>query len=70
MKTNLHGMNYMLRFEIIIEGKEPMDPEEEDWGGNIFEFGFSVKSFEKEVEDYFLLFEDKCSTHLHSCAWS
>ena len=67
MKTNLHGINYMLWFEIGIEGKEPMDPEEEDWGGNI-EFGFSDKSFEKEVEDYFLLFEDQCSTHLHSCA--
>ena len=56
----------MMWFEVGIEGKDPMDQEEEDWGGTI-EFGFQDKKFCKEVEDYFLPFEDKC-TLLHSCA--
>ena len=62
VKTNLHGVKFMMWFEIGIEGKEPMDPEEEDWGG-IIEFGFDDKKFDKDVEDYFLLFEDECSAH-------
>ena len=53
-------------FEIGIEGKDPMDPDEEDWGGKI-EFGFHQKTFPTDMEDYFLLFEDKCS-QLHTCA--
>ena len=66
VKTNLYGVKYVLWFDIGIEGKDPMDQEEEDWGGTI-EFGFQDKKFCKEVEDYFLPFEDKC-TLLHSCA--
>ena len=53
-------------FEVGIEGKDPMDQEEEDWGG-IIEFGFNDKKFAHEMEDYFLPFEDKC-TLSHSCA--
>ena len=37
-KTYLHGVNYLLWFEVGIEDKDPMD--EEDWGGKV-EFGFS-----------------------------
>ena len=29
------------------------------------EFGFSDNTFPKEIEDYFLLFEDECSTLGH-----
>ena len=54
------GVNYLMWFEIGIEGKDPMDPKEEDWGGTI-EFGFSEKNFCKDIEDYFLLFEDEFS---------
>ena len=43
-----------------------MDQEEEDWGGRL-EFGFSDASFPKDVEDYFLMFEDEC-TQSHFCA--
>ena len=43
-----------------------MDQEEEDWGGKI-EFGFSDASVSKELEDYFLLFEDEC-IQSHTCA--
>ena len=32
-KTNLYGMNYL--FEFVIEGKDSMDPSEEDWDGKI-----------------------------------
>jgi hypothetical protein len=53
-------------FEVGIEGKDPMDQEEEDWGGRV-EFGFCGKNFAKELEDYFLLFEDKCDLS-HACA--
>ena len=53
-------------FEVGIEGKDPMDQEEEDWGGTI-QFGFMDKKFPQEVEDYFLPFEDNC-TMSHSCA--
>ena len=33
--TNLFGINYVMWFEVGIEGKDPMDQEEEDWGGTI-----------------------------------
>ena len=65
-KTNLYGMNYLLWFEFGIEGKDSMDPSEEDWGGKI-EFAFSDKKFDREFEDYFILFEDQCSLS-HNCA--
>ena len=65
-KTNLFGVKYLMWFEVGIEGKDPMDHDEEDWGGRI-EFGFHRKPFPTEMDDYFLLFEDKCS-QLHSCA--
>ena len=57
-KTYLHGVNYLLWFEVGIEDKDPMDPDEEDWGGKV-EFGFSDKHFEKNSEDYFILLEEK-----------
>ena len=65
-KTNLFGLNFVMWFEVGIEGKDPMDQDEEDWGGKI-EFGFSDKHFPQEIEDYFLPFEDQCSLS-HSCA--
>ena len=65
-KTNLFGVNYLMWFEVGIEGKDPMDQDEEEWGGKI-EFGFHQKPFPTDLEDYFLLFEDKCS-QLHTCA--
>ena len=66
MKTNMWGMKYVMWFDVGIEGKDPMDQEEEDWGGKV-EFGFDDKDFPKDVEDYFLLFEDKCELN-HACA--
>ena len=54
-------------FEIGIEGKDPMDQEEDDWGGTI-QFGFSDKTFDKDIEDYFAMFEDECSIQSHYCA--
>ena len=66
VKTYLHGVNYLLWFEVGIEDKDPMDPDEEDWGGKV-EFGFSEKHFDKDFEDYFILFEEKC-TISHNCA--
>jgi hypothetical protein len=64
--SNLFGVKYIMWFEIGIEGKDPMDKDEDDWGGRI-EFGFSENIFSNDVEDYFLLFEDQC-TQSHSCA--
>ena len=34
-KTNLFGVKYVMWFEVGIEGKDPMDQEEEDWGGRV-----------------------------------
>ena len=65
-KTNLYGMNYLLWFELGIEGKDSMDPSEDDWGGRI-EFAFSEKKFDRDFEEYFILFEDQC-TLSHNCA--
>ena len=65
--TNMFGVNYVMWFDLSIEGKSPMDPEEEDWGGKV-EFGFGDKNFPKDLEDYFLLMEDECTTQTHSCA--
>ena len=65
-KTNMFGLNFVMWFDVGIEGKDPMDQNEEDWGGKI-EFGFSDKNFPKEMEDYFMLFEDQC-TLSHYCA--
>ena len=64
--TNMFGVNFVMWFDISIEGKSAMDREEEDWGGKL-EFGFSDKSFPKEIEDYFLLMEDDYSTQSHNC---
>ena len=50
-KTNLFGLNFVMWFEVGIEGKDPMDQDEEDWGGKI-EFGFSDK---QEIDDYFFV---------------
>ena len=65
-KTNLFGVNFLVWFDIGIEGKDPMNQEEEDWGGKL-EFGYQGKRFPTDIEDYFLLFEDRCS-QLHTCA--
>jgi hypothetical protein len=54
-QTNLFGVNCLMWFEVGIEGKDPMDQEEEDWGGRL-EFGFHEKGFPTDMEDYFLLF--------------
>ena len=67
VKNNLFGENFMMWFEIGIEGKDPMDQEEDDWGGKI-EFGFKDKNFCKDIEDYFVLFEDECSLMTHTYA--
>ena len=67
MHTNMFGVKYIMWFNLSIEGKDPMDPAEEDWGGTV-EFGFGDKNFPKEFEDYFLLMEDECTTQSHSCA--
>ena len=64
--TNMFGVKYGMWFDVSIEGKSAMDREEEDWGGKL-EFGFSDNSFPKDIEDYFLLMEDECSTHSHNC---
>ena len=66
VKSNLFGVKYMMWFEIGIEGKDSMDQDEEDWGGKI-EFGFRNEKFPKDLEDYFILFEDEC-TQSHACA--
>ena len=50
-KTILFGVNYVMWFEVGIQGKDPMD-QEEDWGGTI-QFGFMDKKFPQKVEDYF-----------------
>ena len=31
--TNMFGVNYVMWFDLSIEGKDPLDPAEEDWGG-------------------------------------
>ena len=56
-------MNSVMWFEVGIEGKDPMDQEEEDWGGKL-EFGFTDKNFPQEMEAYFLLFDVHCLTHV------
>ena len=67
MHTNMFGINFVMWFDISIEGKSSMDPEENDWGGRV-EFGFDDKTFPKDFEDYFLMFEDECTTQSHACA--
>ena len=52
--TNLYGVNFIIWFDIGIEGKDSMDQEEEEWGGRV-EFGFKDSSFPKEIEEYFLV---------------
>ena len=44
VQTNLYGVKYVMWFEVGVEGKDPMDQKEEDWGGRV-EFGFSDKNF-------------------------
>ena len=57
---------FFMGFEVGIGGKDPMDQEEEDWGGKV-EFGFHENTSPTDLEDYFFLFEDKCSLS-HTCA--
>ena len=44
--TNKFGVIFLMWFDLSIERKSAMDPEEEDWGGRL-EFGFNEKSFPK-----------------------
>ena len=68
VKTNMFGVQFVMWFDVSIEGKDSMDPDEDDWGGRL-EFGYSKKGFPMEVQDYFIMFEDECSTLSHSsCA--
>jgi hypothetical protein len=53
-------MKFIMWFEIGFEGKGQMDQDEEEWGGKI-EFGFTNEKFPKDLDDYFILFEDECS---------
>ena len=32
-RSNFYGVNYIILFDIGIEGKDSMNPDEEDWGG-------------------------------------
>ena len=64
-KSCLYGKNYLLWFGIGIEGKDPMDTIEEDQGGK-FQFGFTDKKFDRDFEDYFIIFEYQCSLS-HNC---
>ena len=66
VKSNLFEVKYIMWFEIGMEGKDPMDKDKEDWGGNI-EFWLQQQEFSKNLEDYFILFEDEC-TKSHACA--
>ena len=65
--TNMFGVNFVMWFDISIDGKDSMDPKEDDWGGRL-EFGYNDKAFPKDFEDYFLMFEDECTTQSHACA--
>ena len=67
VKTNMFGVQFVMWFDVSIEGKNSMDPDEDDWGGRI-EFGYSKKGFSVELQDYFVMFEDECSTLSHNCA--
>ena len=63
VKTNMFEVKYLMWFELGIEGKDPMDQEEDDLGGKI-EFGFDDKNFDKDIEDYFQLFEARVLNHV------
>ena len=67
LKTNMFGVQFVMWFDVSIEGKDSMNPDEDDWGGRI-EFGYSKKGFSVELQDYFIMFEDECSTLTHNCA--
>ena len=49
-KSHLFGVKFVMWFEVGIEGKDPMDQEEDDWGGKI-EFGYDHdgKSFPTDM---------------------
>ena len=44
--SNLYGVNFVMWFNVGIEGKSPKDQEEEDWGRRL-EFVFSDANFPK-----------------------
>ena len=56
--TNMFGSKFIMWFDISIEGRST---DEEDWGGRI-NFGFLDNKFLKDLEDYFLMMEDECSS--------
>ena len=64
MHSNMFRLSYVTWFDVKIEGKSALNREEQDWGGRL-EFMFNKKYFPKEIEDYFLLMEDECSTLGH-----
>ena len=43
----MFGVNFVMRFDLSIEGKAAMDPDEEDWGRRL-EFVFSEKTYPTE----------------------
>ena len=66
LRTNMYVVNYVVWFDVSIEGRNEMDPDEDDWGGKV-EFGFKKKDFSVEIDDYFVKFEDECLTQTHNC---
>ena len=48
----MFGVKFIMWFEVGIEGKDPMDKDEDDWGGRL-EFGFSEKTFQKKLRTTF-----------------
>ena len=62
--SNLFGINFIMWFDVSIEKRST---DEEDWGGRI-NFGFDDNKFPKDLEDFFLMMEDECSSQsCHSC---
>jgi hypothetical protein len=64
-QTNFFGVNFLMWFEVGIEGKNPMDEEEEDRGGKV-EFWYQGKMLEiivyiifKIGDCYLLYFKQK-----------
>ena len=60
------GLSLSCGLMLVLRGNHLWIERKKIWGGKL-EFGFSDQSFPKEIEDYFLLMEDECSTHSHNC---
>ena len=62
--SELFGINFIMWFDVSIEKRST---DEEDWGGRI-NFGFDDNKFPKDLEDFFLMMEEECSSQsCHSC---